>query len=105
MADYLVTDQELTNIADTIRNNLGTEAALIFPSGFLSGIDNIRADWVDVRDSTVTAATLVDGVVAYNAAGQRIVGNLSNIVNVTNFSGTVSLISGTTEDYLLTITS
>ena len=29
---------------------------------------------IDLTDSTVTADTLAEGVVAYNAAGQRIVG-------------------------------
>ncbi len=32
---------------------------------------------VDISDSTVTPETLADGVIAYNAKGERIVGTLS----------------------------
>lgn len=41
MADYLVTDTELTSIADAIRTKGGTSASLIFPTGFVNAIDAI----------------------------------------------------------------
>lgn len=59
---------------------------------------------IDISGSTVTSGDLRDGVVAYSKAGTRIVGSLSANVTVTNFSGSVSKISGTANDYLLTIT-
>lgn len=37
---------------------------------------------MDISDSTVTPETLVEGVIAYNAAGERIVGTL--VVDPTN---------------------
>ena len=41
MADYLVTDTELTSIANAIRSKGGTSGTLSFPSGFVSAINNI----------------------------------------------------------------
>lgn len=58
---------------------------------------------VDLTDSTVTAADLRDGVTAYDKTGAKIIGSLDVDVTVTNFSGTVTLISG--DDYKITITS
>lgn len=41
MADYLVTDTELTSIADAIRTKGGTSASLTFPTGFVSAVNDI----------------------------------------------------------------
>lgn len=41
MADYLVTDTELTSVADAIRTKGGTSASLAFPSGFVTAVQNI----------------------------------------------------------------
>ena len=41
MADYLVTDSELTSVADAIRTKGGTSTLLSFPTGFVSAIDEI----------------------------------------------------------------
>lgn len=41
MADYLVTDTELTSIANAIRTKGGTSANLSFPTGFVSAINAI----------------------------------------------------------------
>lgn len=41
MADYLVTDTELTSVADAIRTKGGTSASLAFPTGFVDAIDAI----------------------------------------------------------------
>ena len=60
---------------------------------------------IDISDSTVNVNNLSYGVISYNKAGNRIVGSLNKDteVIVTNFSGSVSKISGTANDYLLTI--
>lgn len=58
---------------------------------------------IDISDSTVKPSDLKDGVTAYDKSGAKIVGNLDTTVIVTNFSGTISLISG--DDYRLNITS
>ena len=41
MANYIVTDTELTSIADAIRTKGGTSASLTFPTGFVTAIGNI----------------------------------------------------------------
>lgn len=41
MANYIVTDTELTSIANAIRAKGGTSGSLVFPSGFVSAIENI----------------------------------------------------------------
>ena len=41
MADYLVTDTELTSVASAIRTKGGTSANLLFPTEFVSAIQNI----------------------------------------------------------------
>lgn len=41
MANYLTTDTELTSVANAIRTKGGTAANLIYPTGFVSAIENI----------------------------------------------------------------
>ena len=41
MADYILTDTELTSVANAIRSKGGTSAALEWPSGFISAIQAI----------------------------------------------------------------
>lgn len=41
MADYKVTDTELTGIANAIRTKGGTSEQLVFPNGFTSAINDI----------------------------------------------------------------
>ena len=41
MSNYLVTDTELTSIADTIRTKSGQSGSLSFPTGFIDGINSI----------------------------------------------------------------
>ena len=41
MEDYLVTDNELTSVADAIRAKSGTTEQLSFPAGFISAVESI----------------------------------------------------------------
>lgn len=41
MSDYIVTDTELTSVANAIRTKGGTSGSLAFPSGFVSAINDI----------------------------------------------------------------
>lgn len=41
MANYLVTDTELTNIANAIRSKTGGSSPLLYPTGFISAINGI----------------------------------------------------------------
>ena len=58
MANYVVTDTDLTAVASAIRTKGGTSAGLAFPSGFISAIGNIASgDWVDISTTYVTVHT------------------------------------------------
>ena len=41
MANYIVTDTDMTAVADAIRTKGGTQGTLIFPTGFVTAIGNI----------------------------------------------------------------
>ena len=58
---------------------------------------------IDLTDSTITTGDLRTGTVAYDKAGNRIVGETDWSMSVQ--SGTVSQISGTADDYLLTMST
>jgi hypothetical protein len=45
MANYVVTDTELTNIANAIRGKTGSTATLTYPSGFNSAIAGINVGY------------------------------------------------------------
>lgn len=57
MADYLVTDTELTSIANAIRTKGGTSAQLVYPTDFISAINAISPSLV--RYAIRPDATLV----------------------------------------------
>lgn len=58
---------------------------------------------IDLTDSTVTTGDLREGIIAYDKGGNRIIGVTDWSMTVQ--SGIVSKISGTTDDYLLTMTT
>ncbi len=62
MADYLTTDTELTSIASAIRDKGGTSAALVYPSGFISAIQEIQT--VGTYQSKVVSPTESQQVVS-----------------------------------------
>ena len=41
MSNYLVTDTDMTSVADAIRTKGGTSASLAFPTGFVNAINDI----------------------------------------------------------------
>lgn len=59
MADYLVTDTELTSIANAIRTRGGTSASLTFPAGFVSAIGDIPSGGTPKRGVIRPDAELV----------------------------------------------
>lgn len=71
--DYIVTDTELTSVADAIRTKGGTSAALSFPSEFVSAIGAISSGGITpVGTVTINAAGNTDVTyyaTAYVAAG------------------------------------
>lgn len=60
MAMYLATDSEITSIADAIRTKGGTSAALVFPSDFVSAIQNIPTGITPTGTSVITANGVYD---------------------------------------------
>lgn len=61
MSDYLVTDTELTSIADAIRTKGGTSADLSFPTGFVSAIEAISGGGLEYEEGTYSTASDVQG--------------------------------------------
>lgn len=57
---------------------------------------------MDLTGDTVTADKLLDGITAHNKSGTVITGTMSPI-NVTVSNASVSKISGTADDYLMTM--
>lgn len=60
--DYLVTDTELSDIADAIRAKGGTSAPLVYPTGFVSAINDIPSGGTsdfEVHPVTITSSDRV----------------------------------------------
>ena len=62
---YIVTEEELTDVADAIRNQLESSEGLTFPNGFITGIGNISGGG---GSSDFTTAT----VTINNESGYRV---------------------------------
>ena len=57
MTDYLVTNTEMTAVADAIRGTAGTAGQLSFPDGFVSAIQGIKTE-PTLQEKTVSPSTL-----------------------------------------------
>lgn len=63
--NYIVSDTDMTSVADAIRTKGNTQAPLEFPSGFESAIANLGGDdstLVELIDRSITEITIPDGV-------------------------------------------
>ena len=60
MANYKVTDTELTSVANAIRTKGGTQAQLEFPTGFVTAIENIPTGVTPTGDISITENGTVD---------------------------------------------
>ena len=76
MADYLVTDTELTSIANAIRNKGGTSASLEFPQEFIQAINDIETGGGGEPESRYDIFSSLKDVVLVDFDGS-IVGNYS----------------------------
>lgn len=109
MADYRVTDTELTSIANAIRTKGATQASLEFPTGFVTAIDNIPTGREPILQSktvtqngTVTPDQGYDGLssVVVNVSGGGDIPWNENILcnwdfnNIVNTRGGSSYSSG-----------
>lgn len=57
MANYIVSDTDLTSVANAIRTKSGTSAQLSFPTGFNTAIANIPTGGLPVITGSFTAGT------------------------------------------------
>ena len=66
MADYLTNTTELTSIANAIRAKGNTSESLVYPQGFITGINNITTGNSNIfsftNGSKTTTMTLIDGL-------------------------------------------
>lgn len=118
MADYLVTDTELTSVANAIRTKGGTSASLEFPDEFVTAIGNIPTGGtgaisitdtsdsaggtvrtitaLDISDTTAVASDVASGKYFYTANGTKTAGTASGgtsieekDVNFIDYDGTL----------------
>ena len=78
MADYKVSDTDLTSVANAIRIKGGTILPLEFPDGFVDAVENIATG-----GSTLTTKTIRENG-TYNASSDNADGYSSVTVNVTD---------------------
>jgi len=100
MADYLTTDAEITSIANALRTAANIDRQLEYPTEFVSVLNSGLL--VDLSGETVDPSNLLEGVTAHNNFGSAIIGTMTR-EEITVSGGTVSQISGTDNDYLLTL--
>lgn len=77
MADYKVSDSDLTSVASAIRTKGGTSASLSFPSGFVTAIGNISTGG---GSTLITKSITANGT--YNASSDSADGYSSVTVTV-----------------------
>lgn len=71
MTDYLVTDTEMTNVADAIRTKAGVSVTLEFPSDFITAIANIPTGITPTGTKNISissAGTITEDVTNYASA-------------------------------------
>lgn len=95
MANYLVTDTQLTSVANAIRTKGETNETLTFPSGFTNAIGNINTG-TDISDTTATANDVLTGKYFYTVNGTKTEGTITSKLNsdLTTSGNTVIIPAG-----------
>jgi hypothetical protein len=73
MAEYLVNEIDLSNVATAIRQKTGGANLISFPDEYISGIESLT----NTNDANATAADILANKTAY-AKGQKLYGSLPN---------------------------
>ena len=85
MSNYLVTDTELTSVADAIQGVTGGSSGMAFPSGFAAALNNYEPYLNEITDLTATFYLQVP--------------NSETLTIKTNSDTTLSLIASTSVPY------
>lgn len=99
MSEYLVTDTQLTNVANAIRTKGNTNSELVWPNGYISAINSLSPDEVNLQDRIVTpsasnqyisADSEYDGLgtVMVSGSPNLIADNIKKNVNIFGVTGT-----------------
>ena len=73
MAEYLVNEIDLSNVANAIRQKTGGTTLISFPNEYISGIESLT----NTNDATATDLDVLANKTAY-ANGQKLYGSLPN---------------------------
>lgn len=97
MADYLVTDTELTSVANAIRSKSGGNNQLVFPSGFVSELNGIdlgyTIDQIASKNFGSDANIIINGTTIQHYAFYKAVGIASVTANNVTSLGSGNAIS------------
>lgn len=107
MTDYLVTNTEMTAVADAIRGTAGTAGQLSFPDGFVSAIQGIKTE-PTLQEKTVTPSTSAQTVTpdaGYDGLSKVAIGAVPTAIQATpsitvSSSGLITATSEQSEGYV-----
>jgi len=101
MADYLVTDTELTSVANAIRTKGGTSANLSFPTEFVSAINAIPQSGITPSGSLSITSNGTHDVTNYASVDVNVVGSSYTKVYEADYTKSYTSTSSTIMDTML----
>lgn len=88
MSNYLVTDSDLTSVANAIRTKGSTSSALEFPNGFVSAIDDITTIEIEPLSVTENGTYTAAAGHAYSPVTVNVSGGTSKLPQVIDGTAT-----------------